>query len=309
MVGSQLEFDYAAATPREQAVRLEAHLVACGLSSLQARLAALVARDGRPAGDDQVMALTISSRRAAAVLVCSDRAVAKAAATLSHQEWFRVVEVGHRRPPTYVLDLVAARSVPTTRERLDELLGASGAPPPHLVGCEPLRTTAHRCEPVRTAARVLPGLEKQNPCPSSIFLPSIQGECEGDAASRCAPVRTGAQRAYVWSTRGGVTDAELRSAVARQNVELLQTMFNEAVAMGWIEGVSDERWMAFLTACHHAATARLARRMGRLVAFVKQGLDVSRTSQASDDWAGRMMGRQWRDPELAGRMMESTHGH
>jgi hypothetical protein len=126
------------------------------------------------------------------------------------------------------------------------------------------------------------------------------------AAVPPVPSKLGGARALPqlpWALRGGVTDEELVAAVRSCDVRLLRLLYDHAVRMGWIADASDDAWLRFLTACHHAATARLNRRMGRLVAFVRNGLDVGRCPQACDAWAGRVVGSENRDPLLARRVM------
>ncbi len=311
------------------AEQLREHLLKCRLAAVAAGLAALVRARGderRLAAGERVWVLTISTREAAPLLGCSDRAVAKAAATLSRGEWFSELKGARGKPSTYVLDFAAAAATETPEQQLDGWL--TGAHP-----CEPVRTSAHRCEPVRTAPRVHTGL---NTKPVSSFHPcSSTGPAAGSQAF--APVRTppggepfrpeptivappraqnmggnspptpagapGLPR-YPWARDGGVTDRELVDACRGGDVRLLRHLYDHAARLGWL-AASDDAWLKFLTGCHHAATANLARRMGRLVTFVKSGLDVSRMRQRSEQWAAELIKSEHRDPLLVslGRSM------
>ena len=96
------------------------------------------------------------------------------------------------------------------------------------------------------------------------------------------------------------------AAVRREDLALFRRMYDVAIALGYLDAHTSDQWLRFLTAVHHCATARLTRgRIARLITFNNAGLDVSRCSQRSDDWAGRMLARQWRAPDLAGRLCES----
>lgn len=288
-----------------EAVRLQRHLQRCGLPRVQARLVGLVLAEGcRRAGGEDVRYLTISSRQAAALVGASDRAVAKAAATLAAREWFWIVPaVSACKPPTYVVDVLAARSLSCDPLNDWEPPDATGVPDPHLVGCEPLRTTANQ---VRTSPRVLPERDYTNPVSSS-HLPL------GGAGGARPPVRSSSQQCAVeparrwplpWSRLSGVSDAELVAAVRINDHAVLRYLFDVATGLEWIMPGSDAQWFDFLVAAHHAATARLARRMGRLVAFVRSGLDVAKCAQASDRWAAQMLQQPHRDPQLARRLCD-----
>lgn len=275
------------------AARLREHLLRCGLAPVAAGLAALIVATGERTSAG-VWTVSVSSRRAAKSewLRCSDRAVPAGAATLQRLELLVVLDGGRGKPPLYRLDAAAAAALPTPAERLAEL-----------VDSEPVRSGAQWCEVVRTSPRVLQVLEIKNPChpPSRV---SYTGEVR--SAHHCAPLRTTSQVPFPWASRGGVTDEELVAAVRTGDVALLRHLFDHAVRLGWIEFASDDAWLRFLTACHHSATARLQRRMGRLVVFVKQGLDVGRTTQASDQWAATAVRNAHRDPALValGRSMK-----
>ena len=307
VTSAQREIDFS------DAARLAAHLVRCGLSAVQAGLVGLVVSRGawRQCGNERYRVLTISSREAAASLGCSDRAVAKAAATLTRWDWFRELKGTRGKPPAYVVDPAAAASVATLVDRLDELWEPD-TPPAGANRCEPVRTSANQCEPVRTGANLSPCSSRETKT-KPVFSPHPCSDT-GSAASahEFAPVRSGAQTTsprpsapgpsplpnYPWSRAAGVSDAALVEACRRGDVRLLRHLFDHAVQMEWIVAPSDDTWQRFLTACHHAATARLARRMGRLVAFVKNGLDVSRCTQRSDQWAGELLAKAHRDPGL-----------
>ena len=107
------------------AARLEAHLVRCGLSRVQCRLAALVLAAGerRPVGEELRSVLSIGGREAAGRLGCTRQAVHKAAVVLQRHEWFRVARSGQRT--VYILDDAAARSLVPVDQRLDELTVAA----------------------------------------------------------------------------------------------------------------------------------------------------------------------------------------
>jgi len=294
------------------AARLEQHLLRCGLSRVQAGLAGLVLRDGTRSAENEIdmRLLKISSRSAAGLLNCNDRSVRDAAATLMRSGWFYVLSSRPRTAPTYCLDVVKARSLAGPEQQLD-------APPQDVVGAECCGVAAGCCGVLRGAARVLPERSLQNPClPSipSIFL--TRAELRSPQHPAATPQELWP---LPWSAKQGLTDQDLRAAVTSDDIELLGWLYATARELGWISGPSiaaapdGDVWLRFLVGSHHAATARLYRRMGRLVAFVKGDarrgvppLDVSRMGRASEDWARRLIASQFRNPALAGRLMQET---
>jgi hypothetical protein len=284
VAGSQRQLDFTD-------LEFKAHLRRCGFESrVQCSLAWFVWSRGQPAeiGGDSVRWIKITTRELAAEFKCSDRAVAKAAATLSRQDWFREGKGGHAKPSTYAIKDALVRSLEPIADQLGDLWANLPEPSPNL------------CEPVRTSARILPANGLQNPCNHPNRIHSTA------SPAGFGQVRTSSdQIAYPWARKGGVTDAELVAAVRQGNQPILRLLYDHALHLEWINDASERTWFDFLVACHHAATARLQRRMGRLVAFVKNGLDVSRTTQGSDQWAGEIINQSRRDPELAalGRLM------
>ncbi|MCC7475839.1 MAG: hypothetical protein IT425_10615 [Pirellulales bacterium] len=315
--------------------RFREHLLQCGYSKHQAGLAGLVFEKGvkREIGEDVVTVLEISSRDAARLLGCSNRCVTKCADQLARGErsagvpWFRIIPQGAAKPPLYVLDHVAARSL-SRLDQLDTLLVRSDerGPPADRGGdsgvysvctrCEP---GVNRCVPVCTSSGVLH--EKTR------FKTGVSTTTSTTSTSSSQQVHTGTQQVHTsthgytavgsgtrraareiarpWDRAEGVTDDELVAAVRRGDTRLLRSMYDVAVDRDWLGDDSDDQWLRFLTAAHHCATAKLKfGRIGRLIAFNTSGLDVSRCSQRSDQWAGEMLAREHRDPALARRMME-----
>jgi len=289
------------------------HLRRCGLSDVQARLAGLVFRRGVPRDCDgeRFMVLTISSREAAAILKCNDRSVRDAAATLSCWGWWRELKGARGKPPTYVLDDVGARAMVAADDQLTELLaGEVRATAGH---CGPLRATAGpsscsyqdlELKPVSHSTRVHTTGTPHSPAPTRTTPHHSAPQAAGERELPRLP----------WARRGGVGDPELIAACRDRDLELLRLLFDQAVSMGWIASASEDAWLRFLTGCHHCATARLTRRMGRLVTFVRGDaapgvppLDVSRMQQRSEQWAGEVIRGQHRDPALValGRTMPS----
>jgi hypothetical protein len=295
------------------------HLQRCGRSQLQARLAALVRRDGadRELGGERVKVLTISSRQAATLLKCNDRSVRDAAATLAREEWFHVIEGARGKPPTYVLDELAARSAappdPLARLRIGEVRATQAA---ELVrgGAESVRASAGLCGPLRGGAGSTPCSEDK-PNTNPVLKTQPSNHTHGHSAPprtaphHSAPLRSGPQPgerrlpSMPWRM-GEVSDAELVAACRGGDCGLLRHLYEHALRLGWIADSADH-WLRFLTACHHVATARVARRMGVLVMIVKQGLEVSRCRQASEDWAAALIRSEHKDPALValGRSM------
>jgi len=310
MTTGQTEIDFG------DAARLEAHLARCGVTPVAAGLAALVLRLGkrRPVDGEDLWVLTISSRQAAAALACNDRSVRDAAAGLARREWFRVLPGERRLPPTYVLDRAAAASLPTTADRLEEALAGGGvglAGVPGVAGCGVVRASEGWCGVVRGGDRVIEPANSQNPCshPPRVHTVSPAGSAPPRTAPHrpavaVLPPRDPLAIQFPWARSGGVTDAELVAAVRGDRVEVLRHLYDHAVSLKWA-AASPDAWLRFLTGCHHAATARLRTRMGRLVVFVKQGCDVTRTTQASEQWAARQIRNGHRDPSLVamGRSM------
>jgi len=305
MAGSQQDLDFG------DAARLEAHLVRCGYSAVQAGLAALVLREGekREIGEDVVTVLSISSRAAARLLRCSHRCVTKSALRLAGTAgangvaWFRVVQVGAAKPPLYVIDAVAARSLATPAERLDELLPVGGA--------DPVCTGVYQCVPVCTA----PGVDHERRKHKTGVFSTTSTILYTSGTQRSAVVGSGTHRPAdqidrPWDKlKGGVTDAELVSIIAHADLEVLRKMYDVCVDRSWLCYDNDDQWLRFLTAAHHCATAKLRfGRIARLIAFNRGGLDVSKCAQRSDQWAGKMVGQVHRDPLLAGRLMEEPDG-
>jgi hypothetical protein len=118
----------------------------------------------------------------------------------------------------------------------------------------------------------------------SVFEPVAEGTCAGNRP---------------WDRNGGVTDAELRGAVASQRLGVLRRLYAEAVNLGWIVP-SEESMLRFLTIAHHAATsAGIHRRMAVVVSRVKQKCRVDGCRQASEQWAAAILAARHRDPSLA----------
>ena len=122
----------------------------------------------------------------------------------------------------------------------------------------------------------------------------------GDSVNRGRDSAGGADRAdRPWQT---TTDEELRRAVIDRELGILRTLYNEALALGWIDDGPDAR-LRFLTIAHHCATAvGLHRRMGGLVARVKRNLDVTRTRHRSEEWARGVLRRRPRLPDDAAQL-------
>ncbi len=121
---------------------------------------------------------------------------------------------------------------------------------------------------------------------SSVSVSVAEGTC---AANRPRP----------WDRHGGITDAELVVAVTCRELSILRRLYDEAIALGWIERC-EEKMLHFLTICHHAATsAGIHKRMGTLVARMKQKCRVDSIPQRSHDWAAAILAARHRDPTLA----------
>jgi hypothetical protein len=263
---SQTELDFG------DAARLEAHLARCGFAPSQAALAALVLSEGQRRvmddGSTEVWILRISSRSAARKLRVSDRAVRNASATLVTQGWFRRLQDAVGRPPLYVLDAVAARSIDPLADRLD---GFAAAPP----GADRCGPTADYCGPsadqVRTADHCGPHpVVSYNGFKKSVVLPvveepqrfepqrggvrSSQGSAVGpqrsavEATAEQTAEQTAQQTAQqtaerlderlvrAWDQAGGVTGDDLRRLVRTGDLVRLGAMYDQARRLGWIAG-------------------------------------------------------------------------
>ena len=108
-----------------------------------------------------------------------------------------------------------------------------------------------------------------------------------------------------WSNADGFTNDELLAAVRTGDGGWLARLFDEAVAIRWIRALAVERqpdsdaWLKFLTLAHCAARRQYHSKRAAMIAAIKKGLDVSRTSQDDEDWARRLIAARWRDPVLA----------
>jgi len=272
------------------------HLRTVDFSRVQARLVAKIYELGaeRSMDGERRLVLSISDRDLGRECQCSDRAVAKAAATLTRYTWFTERKNARsKRPPTYEVDLAGARSMTSLLDLVRETEPSDRTESNPI---EPNRTESNRIEPDRTFARVHPSTQFYNPCPPSNRVQSVPASPVG-AGSTAATA--GGWPRYPWAREGGVSDRQLVEACRRGDVALLRHLYDHAVRLNWIAGDSDDHWLRFLTGCHHCASASLARRMGRLVTFVKHDrLDTSRMRQRSEQWAGELIGRGRRDPEL-----------
>lgn len=349
----QIAIDFAAATPAEQARRIVKHLAACGYSRVQAGLAGLVVSPPRELLDapDDASQQTVGGKtykllrtrtcRLARMLGCSPRAVGKAAARLDHAGLLRVVKEAADRPPVYVLDVLAARSVATGAQLAIEAVGLGGIRTerdrPGPTGTEQDRPGPTGTGPDRALLveedPSLKSLSSLDPCPEARNRDFREKSAEqgGGGPARSGSVRVGPPGAKPvgrgepigrttaglplwerpWAQRGGMQDREIRWAVGREDLEYFQHAFAELAARGWLAGgplvgdepTADRRWLVFLTICHHVVTTDCRSPKAVLTKRVKAGLDTSRIRQASDDWAGRMLALRWRDPALARRLM------
>lgn len=307
MTVSQREFEFQPAN----ADRLADHLRSCGVADIQARLAALVLERGvvRLVAGERMRVLTIGGRDAAKLLGCAHRSIGQAAAALERFEWFRQQR---GRPSTFVLDPPAAAAMLSPLDQLDAMFG----PPVEAEVCKGVQRCAPVCNDVQPGAtvcnstRALTAANFQNPCAvSRVLTPADPAAAR--AAAGVAPSRSADLPRLPWAADGGLSGDDLKAAVFRHDVRLLRHLFDQAAGMAWLEA-SDDNWLRFLQGCHHCATATLNARMGRLVAFVKgneaQGiakLDCSRLRQRSEDWARKLIAKQFRDPALValGRSM------
>lgn len=317
MAGSQQQFDFS------DAARLERHLRECGLSELQAALCGLILREGteRREEDQVFYTLRISQRKAATRLRGTPSGLRKAAGRVATLGLLRIIQESTGRETLYVLNALAARALVRTEDRLDEftarVVSAQRGRAHHLGTCAP---GGH---PVRTAPLVLGESLLKPPCH---LVPEPSQGVPGDAVRRGThPGQSGAQQdtprvagsadlgpgggrqlaaiAMPWSRQSGFTNAELRAAVHALDLAGLRHVFDEAMCGPWSpdgrRGIDDDRWLRFLT-CVHRRVRTGGRCLRALLQLdVKQKLDVTRCSQADDDWAGRMAARAWRDPQLA----------
>lgn len=311
-VDGQREIDFS------ELERFRIHLIRCGFSETQAAFAALVLQRGerRSVGDEMQSVLSITGREAALRLGSkwSRQAVEKAAYVLGRHEWFHVVR--QSKPKTYVLDAAGARSLVPLGERLDEFTKApkqSGPPG----GCNLMQPDATECNPMQPVA-VSMREEIKNTCSPCSPWPRAQRRRLPAVADGCRRLRSAVP--YPWMRDKGITDEELKAAVREMNIDLLAWMHDVAIGLRWIKGLpaehqhfADGSWFRFLVCAHHTATSRGIPDGVRMACLVIRGagkkgpggvrtggqFETKQTSQASDQWAGRVFNQRWRDPELA----------
>ncbi len=97
--------------------------------------------------------------------------------------------------------------------------------------------------------------------------------------------------------------AGLVDAVRGDDLVKLAHLYAEAVSMGGV-APSEETWRRFLTIAHVSAThPKINNPRGRLLAGVKNGLDIQWCRDQDEDWAVEMLRRRWRVPGLERRMV------
>lgn len=302
MAARQLLLDLATVEERQEACRQ--YLVPLGWPKRRVAVLGLFCGHGQSKRvlGQRASELAISRERAAVLIGMSKNSFAAGVADL---ERMGLLSVNRETQPWFYLvnwDRVAQLEPPEKREPVpaatkQNLFDEDWSPP---TGGEP---------PGRPTAPVTPVTPRSvsvNPAPDSLKKPllkvpascnpvpdSMGGSDRGDQAPARSLERP-------WDRRRGVSDRELVAAVAHGDLAFLSRMFEVAVELGWVAATEGSQFR-FLVICHHVATsAGLNRsRKGALVARMKQGLDVNRTRQMSDDWAARMMKEQYRDPELA----------
>lgn len=155
----------------------------------------------------------------------------------------------------------------------------------------PPRTSAHLRAPSRTPAHPHKGIPKtprpRQPQNHKTPVPSAR-----DSDLPALP----------WHREQGLTSKQLSVAVRLEDRRVLDHLFREAVEQEWIRE-SEHTRCAFYAAAHHAVTHPNTRDPKKyLTAMARNGLDVSRCRQASDDFARRMLAQRHRDPSLSDRL-------
>jgi len=127
------------------------------------------------------------------------------------------------------------------------------------------------------------------PCPVSV-------PCTTSAAAQISPREK--LPPLPWAN---LQDPELISAVDRLDLALLGHLYAELLAMaarkGWACGLADceDNRQKFFALCHHAVkfkkAGKIGSAMGVLTSRCKRGLDVSRITHESDQWAGAVLAR------------------
>lgn len=226
---------------------------------------------------------TISEKAKKCGLNCSGNTFLRAVEELEQRRIVGVLR--NTRPWTYAVSLAALAKVELRRDdpiaALESLACFRG-----LEGGDRDDSRSPSVSPGQ-GARVRDRVRTQNPCPtvSRVSVDVTSGAGLADRMRR------------PWDREAGLRDEDLVEAVASANLEPIRRLWEEAKVLEWVgcgRATSDDDAIRFLTIAHHCATSTGINqsRMGVLVSRVKRGLDVSKTTQASDKWAAAVMARR-----------------
>lgn len=270
-------------TSEERQAKLRRYLEPLALPQRQVDLLCLLAGHGEKltAGGQQFSRLAMDQRRAAKKMGCSKNTFAEAVLDLHAIGVVGVLQ--NTAPRTYVVNWnrVSKLEPPPPEPELPEWIAAESWSPPG-------QAVVSAGQGLRDSEKVLSEKVRDRVGDTVNREGGRRGEAtepgQVETAGSCGDPMA---HRHPWKA---LADEHLIAAVVRNEPpKLLRRLYDEAVALGWIDDCEDAK-LRFLTICHHCATTAGAhRRVAMLVSRCKRKLDVSRIRAVSEDWAARRL--------------------